>query len=488
MAVANNQKLPRELINRIMGNLRDIEDLDAASRVCKFWLPSAQQPLFGKLCLDGQRKFMTCAPFFQRRRHLGAMVHCLRLESDEPRSCISPGKLNGILSLMPSLEILDLSNVVLVPDSEKVRATQGVYSLLHLNWDVRGEPRAVLRALGLFSSVGQLVVHGASFKLPPRTESTTKLMDKLGPVMPFKLAVQRLTLKGEYGAEFYFEVLRRTATVDTLTIFRYDSPRLPSEMAPSSSFRKFLHDVGPRLEDVQLVFDHCPDVLEPSPDRDDGPAIDVEDLRVELSTLTNLHTVDFGIIIFKDVETQELEMTDISGACSSILAFLGAIPIGLSHLELGIYDTAKDIQTSEYGFKDEPGGKSEDEEGDDNENDEDEGEGEGAGKGAGEGEDEDNSGGGDGDEDEDEDEDEGEDEFQIEDIPEWMIEEIDLEGLRTILGRFPQLKEVVFHKAKSDALCDEEQGRITRELAEIANTVRVWFDDSHRLESHRGWN
>ena len=104
----------------------------------------------------------------------------------------------------------------------------------------------------------------------------------------------------------------------------------------------------------------------------------LEDLRVELSTLTNLHTVDFGIIIFKDVETQELEMTDISGAWSSILAFLGAIPIGLSHLELGIYDTAKDIQTSEYRFKDEPEGKSEDEEGDDNENDEDEGEGEGA--------------------------------------------------------------------------------------------------------------
>ena len=298
---------------------------------------------------------------------------------------------------MPSLKYLLMDRVVLVEDSGEAATICGMYSLEGLSWSATGEPRAILHFLRLFNEVNKLQWNDAKLTtavyLPKDEQEIAEFMDELGPIMPSKLAVRQLEIftMGS-GAEFYFEVLRRTATVDTLTVLDIDSTQLPFWLAPPSILPKFLHDVGGRLKKLHVTFDvsNEGDLSNLPPDY----SLCAEDLRADCSTLTGLHTIDLRLMIELGTADQEEDeiWSDMGEAWSLVLAFLGAIPgTNVERLELGIFNA-----TDTWG---------------------------------GEGEDPDS-------------------------LPLRTNEDVDLGAVRAILERFRQLRDFVFYRSDSRTLDD----------------------------------
>ena len=126
-------ELPREIIDKIVGNIEDKHDLMRLSLVSSVWPPSTRPPLFTSIFITGdwpRGGYQAVMKFLRSKPKLRPLIKNLRLS----RGCFSEAYLSwevldALLSQLPAIQFVHLHRVRFERSEAANVAAGGMHSL-----------------------------------------------------------------------------------------------------------------------------------------------------------------------------------------------------------------------------------------------------------------------------------------------------------------------------------------------------------------------
>ncbi|KAJ3555571.1 hypothetical protein NM688_g2503 [Phlebia brevispora] len=344
------QRLPRELVDKIVRNITDKKDIISFSVTSSHLLPSARRSLFWHVDIGAGANFPTLPDFVKfivATPHIAEFIRDLAFRRRNhhrkiarPYVVLTIGQLSDLLSKLPYLQGLHLYDVVVRQDPADLNVEINPrYMLKQLTVTDATLEVDVIPMFHLFSHIDELTVSQYWFNSMLREwqladNNLDVLLARFNLQVPHDLTVLKLHLETHVtNASFYTELLRRTQTPDVLTAFTLDTDDFTSQFTSSSSILDLLQACRSTLTHLTLG---ASDIRE-YPEEKEVIRNDYmsDTMRDKLSTLHELRSLTFRLVYRHRATTLR------SHTLSQLTSLLSSFPLTVSKVEFIFCDAAQ---------------------------------------------------------------------------------------------------------------------------------------------------